>query len=162
MSLNYFQTSLIEYAGFTGSTGGTVVPDFPTGYTLAGSATITGATGQIDIPVPSTAKNIVIMAKDLDLTAGSIACFVASSVGSFGVDIIPSGSTPFTDQQVLTQIYSPNGLTWVGVMNIGKINTTTEGKTEMLGGTLLAPLLGVIISNPSSDFTAGQIWVLYQ
>lgn len=165
---NTFQTSLIKYAGFTGSTGGMVIPMIVSpsasgiGIKLAGYAAIDSSVTQIDIPVPLSARTIVVMARDLDLTAAnSIGIYIVSVANSFGVDIAPPTDT--NNQQVLCQSYSADGATWVGAMNVGKINGLTEGKTEMLAGKLLSPLQGVTIAAVGGgDLTDGEVWVLYQ
>ena len=157
--LNTFQSCLIQYAGFTGATGG-VVPIVEPGYKLAGTFSIDIPTTQVDIAVPATAKNIVVLGRDIDITAGAIGVFIVSGSNSFGADITPSA---ITNQQVLMQAYSPNSLTWVGSSNVGAINDVTEAKTEMLAGTLLAPLLGVTVScTGGGDLTDGVVIVMYQ
>lgn len=160
---NTFQDSLIRYAGYTGATGSTVVPAPGLGgYTVAGTFSISAPIDLIDISVPSTAKSILVLGKDIDITAGSISVFLVDTTsGGFGVEITP---TSVTNQQVVLQAFTPttNGLVWVGDCNMGEINTGTEAKTEMVSGTLLTKIDKIQFSTVSGDFTAGAFWVLYQ
>lgn len=162
MEPNTFQESLITYAGFTGMTGGiyapTVLAPGAAKMTLAGSATITGVTGQIDIALPASATEITVIMRNM-ASSGTIGVFIVAAGNNFGVDITPSSAS---NQQFYLTAMSPNSLTWVGTASVGPINTTTEGKTEMLAGVLLTPLLGVsVAAGGGGDFSAGSIWVFY-
>lgn len=164
-SRNTFQDSLIKYAGYTGATGSSVVPIYPAGvggYALAGTYAINSLIDNIEIPVPSTARSILVLGKDIDISAGSISIFLVDSTsGGFGVEITPDA---LTNQQVVLQAFTPttNGLTWVGSCDIGATNGLTEAKTEMLAGTLLTNIVKVQFQTASGDFSDGDFWVMYQ
>lgn len=163
---NTFQDSLIQYAGYTGSTGGSVIPT-PGGLTsgglkLAGSININGATASAEIVVPNTAKQIVVICNKFDLSSGSTSLGVflegLNPSDAIGVDIDPLSST---DQEFIFQAFSPNSQRWVGSLTMGGINGTDEAKTEMCGGTLLIPVTKVTLGTFNGDILDGNIDVLY-
>lgn len=164
MATNTFQSSLVQYAGFTGTTGGIYIPTQVAGgaggLQLAGTTGI-GLTDTVEIAVPSTAKSVVVMVRDLDLVAGSISVFLESASAGFGAEITPPPGDE-ANNQVLVQAYSADSIVWVGSMEVGLVNGTTDAKTEMMAGSCLSPITKVVLKNVSSDFSAGTIWVFWQ
>lgn len=154
-TLNPFQQASEIYLGITG--GGPIT--FPPQLIVAGTFQVSTPTSSIPIAVPSTAKNIVVIGNSVSISGSSFGVFIADNVGSFGVDIVPSTTS---NQRMMVSSYSWNSSTWVGTMNVGGINGITESKSEMLAGTLLTALQGVIILCVGGDFTAGSFAVLYQ
>lgn len=163
---NTFQSSLVQYAGFTGTTGGIYIPTQVAGgaggLQLAGTLTVSSPTNLIEFPIPTTAKNVIITAASFTHTGTQVGVFIGNNTGTIGLDIQPAGTT---DNDLLCQSYSPDGKTWCGEVRVGKQPPSSgpDGTIgETISGTLLLPATKALMTSVDGNITAGIVSIFYQ